>query len=129
MNYVVGDFVIQLKNASMARKTEVNAPYSNINKAIAQVLKKEGFLDSVKEETVEGKKVLTVHLRYSRRKPVITDLKLISKPSLRTYVGADEISKKQGRAETAIISTNTGVLTGREAMKKGVGGELLFKIW
>lgn len=129
MNYILGDFVIQLKNASMAHKKEVKSPYSNINKAIAQVLKKEGFLDSVQEETVEGKRFLVVNLRYQRRKPVITDLKLISKPSLRTYIGSAEIAKKQGRAAIAILSTNTGVLTGKEAVKKGVGGELLFKIW
>ena len=129
MNYLVGDFAIQLKNASMAHKKEVRSHYSNINKAVAQVLKKEGFLESVKEETVEGKRFLIVNLRYQRRKPVITDVKFISKPSLRTYIGADEVNKKQGRAETAIISTNVGILTGREAVKKSVGGELLFKIW
>jgi small subunit ribosomal protein S8 len=129
MNYVVGNFIIQLKNASLAHKKDVVTIYSNINKAIANVLKKEGFLDEVKEETVDGKRVLSVHLRYQRRKPTITDVALVSKPSLRTYVGADEIMKKQGRAAIAILSTNVGILTGKEAIKKGVGGELLFKIW
>ena len=129
MNYIVGDFVIQLKNASLAHKKQVLAPYSNISKAIAQVLKKEGFVDAIKEENNDGKRLLSVNLRYSRRKPVITDVKLVSKPSLRTYVGSDEIAKVQGRSMVAIISTNAGVLTGKEAIKKGVGGELLFKIW
>ncbi len=129
MNYIVGDFVIQLKNASMAHKREITVPYSNISKAIAQVLKKEGFVDSIKEEVVKERRVLTVALRYQRRKPVITNVKLVSKPSLRTYVGSGDIAKQQGRAMVAVISTNTGVLTGREAIEKGVGGELLFKIW
>ena len=129
MNYVVGDFIIQLKNASMAHKKEIVTPYSNLNKAIGKVLVKEGFLDSVKEETVEGHKALAVTLRYQRRKPTITDVALVSKPSLRAYIGSGEIARKQGRAATAILSTNAGVLTGKEAIKKGVGGELLFKIW
>lgn len=129
MNYVIGDFVIQLKNASLARKKAVVAPYANLSKAVAQVLKKEGFLEDVKEETVDGHRMLSVALRYQKRKPAITDVDLVSKPSLRTYVNASEIASKQGRATIAIISTNVGVLTGKEAIKKGVGGELLFKIW
>lgn len=129
MNYTVGDFAIQLKNAALARKKEITTPYANIKKAIAKVLIKEGFLDSVKEETVDNKKQLIVTLRYQKRKPSITDVSLVSKPSLRVYIGADEIGSKQGRASVAVLSTNGGVLTGKEAMKKKLGGELLFKIW
>jgi len=129
MNYTVGDFAIQLKNAALARKKEITTPYANIKKAIAKVLIKEGFLDSVKEETVDDKKRLVVTLRYQRRKPAITDVTLVSKPSLRVYIGADEIGSKQGRASLAILSTNGGIMTGYSAMKKKLGGELLFKIW
>ena len=129
MNYILGDFVIQLKNAALAHRKAVVAPYANINKAVATVLKKEGFVDSVSEETIDGKRMLSVSLRYQRRKPAITDIDLISKPSLRTYIAAHEIGSKQGRSTTAILSTNAGVLSGNDAMKKGVGGELLFKIW
>ena len=129
MNYVIGDFVIQLKNAALAHRKAVVAPYANISKAVAQVLKKEGFVDAVSEETVDGKRMLSVSLRYQRRKPAITDVDLVSKPSLRTYVAANEIARKQGRASTAVLSTNVGILTGNDAIKKGVGGELLFKIW
>jgi small subunit ribosomal protein S8 len=129
MNYTIGDFIIQLKNAALTRKKELVTPYANIKKAVAKVLMKEGFLEAVKEDTVEGRKMLVVNLRYARRKPTLTDVKLVSKPSLRIYVESKEISKKQGRSETAIISTNLGVLTGKEAIKKGVGGELLFKVW
>lgn len=129
MNYVIGDFIIQLKNAAFAHKKTVLAPYANLSKAVAAVLKKEGFVDSVKEETVDGHRMLSIALRYHRRRPAITDIALVSKPSLRTYVGADEIMQSQGRAATAVLSTNAGVLTGKDAIKKGVGGELLFKIW
>jgi small subunit ribosomal protein S8 len=123
------DFVIQLKNGALARKKEIVTQYSNLDKAIAKVLVKEGFLDTVTEETVEGKRFLTVTLRYQRRKPAISDVILVSKPSLRVYLGSGDIAKKQGRASISILSTNVGVLTGKEAIKKGVGGELLFKIW
>ncbi|HSX09218.1 MAG TPA: 30S ribosomal protein S8 [Candidatus Saccharimonadales bacterium] len=129
MNYVIGDFVIQLKNAALAHRKEVVAPYANISKAVAQVLKKEGFVDSISEEEVDGKKMLSVALRYQRRRPAITNIDLVSKPSLRTYVASNEIARKQGRATTAVLSTNAGILTGNDAIKKGVGGELLFKIW
>ena len=129
MNYVIGDFILPLKNAALAHRQEVVAPYANISKAVAQVLKKEGFVDAINEEAVEGKRMLAVALRYQKRKPTITDIDLISKPSLRTYVAASEIARKQGRAATAILSTNVGILTGNDAIKKGVGGELLFKIW
>src|SRR5476651_86789 len=111
MNYSVGDMIIRLKNAALARKKEVEVPFSNINKAIAKVLTKEGFLESSKEETVEGRKTLTATLRYARRKPVLTNVNLVSKPSLRVYVGKDKIGKHQSGALTAVLSTNSGVMT------------------
>lgn len=129
MNYTIGDFIIQLKNASLARKKEVVTPYANIKSAVAKVLIKEGFVDNIKTEEIEGRKMLIVALRYSRRKPTLTDVILVSKPSLRVYIEAKEIGKKQGSNETAILSTNIGILTGKDAMKKKVGGELLFKIY
>src|SRR5882762_11945553 len=125
MNYVIGDFVIQLKNAALAHRKAVVAPYANISKAVAKALKKEGFVEAVAEETIDGRRMLSVALRYQRRKPAITGIDLVSKPSLRTYVAANEIASKQGRASTAVLSTNAGVLTGKDAIKKGVGGELL----
>ena len=129
MNYVIGDFVIQLKNAALAHRKAVVAPYANISKSVAKVLKKEGFVDAIAEEAIDGRRMLSVSLRYQRRKPAITDIDLVSKPSLRTYVASNEIGRRQGRASIAILSTNVGILTGNDAIKKGIGGELLFKIW
>jgi small subunit ribosomal protein S8 len=123
------DFVIQLKNAALARKKDITTPYANMSKSIAKALVKEGFLETVKEETEDGRKHLAIRLRYQSRKPAITDVLLVSKPSLRRYVSASEIVRIQGKAAVAIISTNAGILSGKEAIKKGVGGELLFKIW
>jgi small subunit ribosomal protein S8 len=129
MNYTIGDFIIQLKNAALARKKELVTPYANFKNGVAKVLVKAGFLENVKTENIDGKKILVISLRYVRRKPALTDVILVSKPSLRIYVEAKEILKNQGRNATAILSTNAGVMTGKEAMKKKIGGELLFKIW
>lgn len=129
MNYIVADFLIRIKNASAARRKEVVMPYSNINKAIAKVLIKEGFLADVKEAEEDGHKVLKVGIRYARRKPVVNEVEIISKPSLRHYSGKKAIGLEERRdALMTVLSTSQGIMTGKEAMKKGIGGELLFKI-
>jgi small subunit ribosomal protein S8 len=103
-------------------------PFSKSSKAIAQVLVKEGFLAKVEVTDENGKKTLLAYLRYENRRPVFHEVKLISKPSLRVYVGSNDIAADKDRAMTAVISTSNGIMTGKEAVKKGVGGELLFKI-
>jgi small subunit ribosomal protein S8 len=129
MNYTIGDFIIQLKNAARARIKELYVPSSKTSLAIGKVLKKEGFLEEIKAEEIEGKKVLYVKLRFHSRRPALTDVEIVSKPSLRKYIGSEQINRYQGRAMTAILSTNNGIVTGKEAIKKKIGGELLFKIW
>lgn len=129
MNYTIGDFIIQLKNAARARIRELYIPYSNLKLAVGKVLIKEGFLEEIKKEEVEGKNVLYIKLRYQSRRPTLTDVEIVSKPSLRKYIGTEEIARQQRGAQTAILSTNNGIMTGNEAIKKKVGGELLFKIW
>jgi len=129
MNYTIGDFVIQLKNAARARIRELYVPYSTLSKAVGKVLIKEGFLEEIKDDEVKGRKMLYVKLRFQSRRPTLTDVSLVSKPSLRIYIGAGQIGKEQGRITTAILSTNSGIMTGKEALKKKIGGELLFKIW
>lgn len=128
MEYRVGDFIIQVKNAYMARRRTVTSPYSNIVLAIAKTLVKSGYLSDAKKTEIDGKNYITVELRYERRKAVVHDVSLVSKPSLRVYVGSQEIQVK-GQAVTSIVSTSQGVMTGTQAYKKGVGGELLFRIW
>ena len=128
--YLVADFIIRLKNAAAARRREVELPYSKLNKEIANVLAKEKILGSVKEKEVEGKKVLVATITFDKRLAVFTDVAVISKPSLRKYAkAADKVGLVGRGLGTTIVSTNQGVMTGREALKKGVGGEVLFKIW
>ncbi|MBI2622598.1 MAG: 30S ribosomal protein S8 [Candidatus Levybacteria bacterium] len=105
-------------------------PYSRVGKEISSVLEKRHFLQEVKEEVKEGKKVLALRLQYEKRKPVFTNALIISKPSLRVYERAKSILKRKKRGHgVAVLSTSKGILTGEEAQKKGVGGELLFEIW
>lgn len=129
MNYLIADFLLRIKNAYLARRKEVVAPYSNVNKEIGKVLVKLGFISSVKEVTDGKKRSLAIVLRYVRRKPVVSDVQIISKPSLRVYVDKLHLAKEMRRdAMTTIVSTSNGVMSGEDAKKKGIGGELLFKI-
>ncbi|HSW98004.1 MAG TPA: 30S ribosomal protein S8 [Candidatus Saccharimonadales bacterium] len=130
MNYTIGDFIIRIKNAVMAHRKTVDLPYSKLCKAVGQVLVKEKFLTQIKEEEIDGKKKLVAHLAYDKRIAAFTDVRLISKPSLRVYSKASDQSKLRGRGiGKIIVSTSKGIMTGQEAVKQGIGGELLFKVW
>lgn len=130
MNHTVSDFIIRIKNAAKARRREILVPYTRITKEIAKVLVREGFLEEVKEQTIDKKKMLSLKVRYRNRIPVLTDVKIISKPSIRVYTPSKNIVQNQRKGMfTIILSTNKGILTGHEAEKKNLGGEVLFKIW
>lgn len=130
MNHSVSDFIIRIKNSAMAKRKEVVLPFSNINREIGKVLVKEGFLGSIKEENDKGRKSLRATIKYERRLPVLTDLEIISKPSLRIYEPKHRLGNIQRKGKKIIIiSTSQGVMTGTDAQKKGIGGEILFTIW
>lgn len=127
MNYLVADVVIRLKNAVLARRKKVIFPYAKMTTAISTVLAKEKYLLNVREEEVDGHKAVVADIAYSNRLPLFTDVKIISKPSLRVYASSKN-TLQRGLGMT-VVSTNQGVMTGKEAMQKGIGGEVLFKIW
>lgn len=130
MNHRVSDLIIRIKNASLSRRREVILDDLKINKSICKVLIKAGFLESVESEVRDEKKVLFVKIRYDKRVPVLNDVMVVSKPSLRIYATLSEIPEFQRRGRiTLILSTNEGIMTGKDAMKKKIGGEVLFKIW
>lgn len=130
MNYRVSDLIIRIKNAARAKRKTVVLENLKINKAICKVLVSEGFLDHVDSEERDGKKVLVAKIRYEKRNPVLTDVLVVSKPSLRIYATTADIPNIQRRGRhTIIMSTNKGIMTGREAVKKNIGGEVLFRIW
>lgn len=126
----VSDFITRIKNAALSRRKSAILPYSNINKEIGKVLVARHFLEEIKEETKDNKKILVAKIAYNRRIPVLIDVKIVSKPSLRVYVKKENIEKVAKRGlHTLILSTSKGVITDKEAKKKGIGGELLFRIW
>lgn len=130
MNHTVSDFIIRIKNAARARRREILAPYTRITGEIAKVLEKEGFLEEVKEQTVDKKKMLSFKIRYKNRIPILTDVKIISKPSIRVYTPSKNINVSQRKGMFIfVLSTSKGILTGHEAIKKNLGGEILFKVW
>lgn len=130
MNNQIADFIIRIKNASLAKRKEVVLPFSNLNKDVGKNLVKMGFLENIKEETVKNRKMLKATIKYFKRSPVLSEVEILSKPSLRIYGGAKEIEQLERRGKrTVIVSTSQGVITGKEARKKGVGGEILFAIW
>lgn len=130
MNHSVSDLLIRIKNSSMARRREVILPYSKINFEIGKTLVREGFLEDVKEIKDGNKKTLTATIKYEKRLPVLTNLIIVSKPSLRVYKPADDIAAVERRGKhKVVLSTNKGVMSGTEAKKNRVGGEVLFEIW
>lgn len=124
------DVLIRIKNASLANRKEAYIPYSNMNKKILELLSKEGFIKSSKVEEKAGKKTLKATIRYEKRSPVINGVKILSKPSLRLYKDNKGIAEIEKRGKHVVfVSTSMGIMTGFEARKKGVGGEILFEIW
>lgn len=126
--YTIGDFLIQLKNAYMAHKKEVVYPYAKIIVAIAKILADEGYLKKSGITEENGRKMIRVELLYKNKRPAMRDVKLVSKPSVHRYVTKVNIKKIVGNFGINVISTSKGVMTGKEALKAGVGGELLCEI-
>jgi small subunit ribosomal protein S8 len=129
MNYRIGDFVIRIKNASLAKRRKVVMPYSRAVLEVGKVLVKKGFLESIKEVVVKDRKVLEAVVKFDRREPRISDVQIVSKPSLRVYSLAKDIPKIEKGMVTVVMSTSNGIMVGKDAYKKGIGGEVLFKIW
>ena len=125
----IADMLTRIRNAITAKKESVEIPASNMKKAIADILLAEGYVKDVKivEDGYNGKIAIT--LKYSDKKSVITGLKRVSKPGLRTYTGVEEMPKVLNGLGTVILSTNKGILTGRQAKAAGVGGEVLCYVW
>lgn len=130
MNHSVSDLIIRIKNAALANRKQVELPFSNINKEIGKVLKNEGFLEDIKEVKQGNKRVLTAVIKYDKRNPVLNDVNIISKPSLRVYKTSKTIVDIERRGKhKVVISTSQGVMIGEDARKKNLGGEVLFEIW
>ena len=125
----IADFLTRLRNANAARKTELVIPYSKIKADIARILKQEGYISNYEVDTTGQFPQIKVISKMVNRTSAITGLKRISKPGLRKYVGAGQIPRVLGGMGISILSTPRGIVTGREAKKQNVGGELLAYVW
>jgi len=126
----IADMLTRIRNAVMVRHDTVLVPSSKTKAAIARILKDEGFITGY--DVVRGKtqRVIKIQLKYyDRIQPVISGLERVSKPGLRVYVQQKEVPRVQGGMGIAIVSTSQGVMTGQQAWRRGIGGELLCYVW
>ena len=125
----IADFLARVRNGVRAQKPEVLIPYSKIKAEIARILKEEGYISDYSIDTSAARPRIKLVNKVVDRSSAIAGLKRISRPGLRRYVGADEIPRVLGGMGLAILSTSRGILSGREARKQKVGGELLAYVW
>jgi small subunit ribosomal protein S8 len=128
----ISDMLTRMRNAIGARHTKVDVPASRLKIEVARILKEEGYITNYSIKTSEGShaRTLRIFLRYGPKgESVISQLKRVSRPSLRVYVGSDEVPKVLGGLGVNILSTSQGVMTGKNARKAKVGGELLCSVY
>jgi small subunit ribosomal protein S8 len=125
MSDPIADLLTRIRNAQMVAKKTVCVPSSKVKVAIAQVLKDEGYIDSLKVTTTGGKAELEIALKYYAGRPVIERIERVSRPGLRVYRGSESIPHVQNGLGVAIVTTPKGVMTDRKARATGVGGEVL----
>ncbi len=125
----VADFLTRLRNATIARQRRVDVPASNLKKAITKILYEQHYIDKYTEleTTVQG--TIRIYLKYYNGKPVLSGLRRISVPGRRVYLGAGEMPRVLNGLGVAIVSTNRGVMTDKDARRLNVGGEIICYIW
>jgi small subunit ribosomal protein S8 len=125
----IADMLTRIRNAVMARHTRVLIPASKMKLAIARILKEEGYIKDFDLLKDNPQGTIRIALKYVDKRPVLTQLKRVSRPGLRVYTKRDDIPRVRGGLGTAIISTPQGVMTGRRAYQLGLGGEVICYIW
>lgn len=129
MTDAIADMIIRIQNGYMAKKDEVVLPHSKVKEAIANLLKAKRYLDDVVVTDIKPQKTITVKLLYINGMPSVTKVKRISKPGLRKYSTSAQIPRSLGGYGVTIVSTSQGVMSDKDARKKGIGGELLCSVW
>jgi small subunit ribosomal protein S8 len=126
----IADMLTRLRNAMQARHPKVDVPASKLKGEIARILKEEGYIANYKVAEEEGKRTIKIYLKYSDESaPVISKIQRVSRPGRRVYVGSKEIPRVLGGMGINILTTPRGVMTGRNAHRNRVGGEILCEIW
>src|SRR5213596_3327973 len=124
----ISDMLTRIRNAHRALLPGVDVPHSKLKESIASILKREGYIADFGVEGQSARK-LKLKLKYQGKKGVIEGLRRISSPGLRRYVGATDIPRVRGGLGVAVVSTSEGLMTGNQARKKNIGGELLCYVW
>ncbi|MFA6600098.1 MAG: 30S ribosomal protein S8 [Candidatus Omnitrophota bacterium] len=125
----VGDFLTVIRNAARARHEKISIPASKMTLRIAEILKEEGFVESVKGYTEGHKAFVRIHMKYLGKKSAIQGIKRVSTPGRRWYAACGEIPKVQGGLGISIVSTSRGLTTDRKAREEKIGGEVICKVW
>ena len=125
----ISDMLTRIRNAHRALLPSLEIPHSRMKESIAGILKKEGYVADVSVAGKAASKKITLKLKYDGKKGVIEGSRRVSSPGLRRYVGATEIPRVRGGLGTAIVSTSQGLMTGVQARKNNLGGELLCYVW
>ena len=125
----IADFLTRIRNAQMAGLQTVSCPSSKIKVAISEVLEKEGYIASHTVDAGDGKPQLHVQLKYHQGRPVIEEIKRVSRPGLRYYRGTDDLPKVRAGLGISILSTNKGLMTDKQAQAAGIGGEVLCTVF
>lgn len=133
-NYLIADTLIRIKNSYRVGHREVTVSYSKVIHSLCKLLEEQGFIEKVQvgknRAFDKSKKEIILKLKFHKRKPALTDLRIISKPSLRVYVSKKRLLiGRLGKLGIQIVSTSKGIMTGNEARKKGLGGELISEVW
>ncbi len=130
MSDPLADMFTRLRNAASARHEDVRIPKSKVKRAIAEVLQEEGFVQAIAEETDGPRSYIKLDLMYDEnRRAVISGIRRVSRPGLRVYASKREIPRVFGGLGVAIMSTSQGVMSGREAWRRKIGGEVLCYVW
>lgn len=126
----IADFLTRVRNAINAAHETVEVPASNQKVELARILKEQGYIDNYDVKDLEVGRLLTVHLKYTDdRRPAIAGLKRVSKPGRRIYLSSGDIPRVLGGMGTSIVTTSRGMMTGHDAQRQGVGGELVATVW
>jgi small subunit ribosomal protein S8 len=126
----IADFLTRIRNGMRADFDSVEIPASGFKTELARILSEQGYIEGYSTEPGRVGEILRVHLKYTEdRAPVISGMERVSRPGRRTYVNAGEIPKVLGGMGTAIVSTSKGVMTGHDARREGVGGEVVAYVW
>jgi small subunit ribosomal protein S8 len=127
----IADLLARIRNAALARHDVTRMPASKVKKAIAEILKHEGFIADVREEEwgTSNHRALAITLKYANRRAAFVGMRRVSRPGRRVYVGHDDIPRVLSGLGISILSTSQGVMSDREARKRKIGGELLCEVW